>query len=142
MIWELLLTDLVSAAAAAYIPFRFYKKLRAEVNALQPRLSEAETLIQDLKPLAARADALEMQLKEVQGQNKKQTDWLSEAESLNLNHRGQVIRLHRRGDSIADIASALHMGQGEVLLITKIYEISQETGKRGGAARESSPREY
>ena len=58
---------------------------------------------------------------------KEHSEWLSQAESLNLNRRGQVLRLHRRGDSASDIASALRMGKGEVQLMIKVYELSRDS---------------
>lgn len=122
--WELLLTGVLSAVAATPIPVYFYRKLRTYTAGLEQRLDEAESAFEQLKAVTSRVDSLELQLAEHQEQRKKQTDWLAEAESLNLNHRGQVIRLHKRGDSITDIAAALQMGQGEVLLITKIYELT------------------
>jgi hypothetical protein len=43
--------------------------------------------------------------------------------SINLNRRGQVLRLFRRGDPPRQIASALGMRQGEVDLIIKVHQM-------------------
>jgi hypothetical protein len=43
--------------------------------------------------------------------------------SVNLNRRGQVLRLFRRGDTPRQIASALGMRQGEVDLIIKVHQM-------------------
>ncbi|MGD0616052.1 MAG: hypothetical protein ABSB67_00165 [Bryobacteraceae bacterium] len=50
------------------------------------------------------------------------TVWSGNA-SVNLNRRGQVLRLFRRGDTPRQIASALGMRQGEVDLIIKIHRM-------------------
>ena len=43
--------------------------------------------------------------------------------SVNLNRRGQVLRLSRRGDTPKQIASTLGMRQGEVDLILKVHQM-------------------
>jgi hypothetical protein len=43
--------------------------------------------------------------------------------SVNLNRRGQVLRLFRRGDPPRQIATALGMRQGEVVLIIKVHQM-------------------
>jgi hypothetical protein len=56
--------------------------------------------------------------------------------SINLNRRGQVLRLFRRGDPPRQIASALGMRQGEVDLIIKVHQlVLNSTG--GGRAPDS-----
>ena len=45
--------------------------------------------------------------------------------TINLNRRGQVLRLARRGDSITQIASTLGLSKGEVMLIVKVHEITK-----------------
>lgn len=45
--------------------------------------------------------------------------------ALNLNTRGHILRLYRRGESIADIARALRLTKGEVNLIVRVHEISR-----------------
>ncbi|MGA3024967.1 MAG: hypothetical protein ABSF98_09375 [Bryobacteraceae bacterium] len=56
--------------------------------------------------------------------------------SVNLNRRGQVLRLFRRGDTPRQIASTLGMRQGEVDLIIKVHQmVLGSTG--GGKAPDS-----
>jgi hypothetical protein len=55
--------------------------------------------------------------------------------SINLNRRGQVLRLLRRGDNPRQIASALSMRQGEVDLIIKVHRMVIDAG--GGKAPDS-----
>ena len=42
---------------------------------------------------------------------------------INLNRRGQLLRMHRRGESIPAIASALGISQGEVKLTVRMQEL-------------------
>ncbi len=44
--------------------------------------------------------------------------------SLNLNRRGQILRLHGKGRSTAEIASDLQISQGEVELLLKVHDWS------------------
>ena len=46
------------------------------------------------------------------------------AGSLNLNRRGQILRLHGKGRSAAEIASDLQISQGEVELLLKVHDWS------------------
>lgn len=44
--------------------------------------------------------------------------------AINLTKRGQVIRLHRRGDDSAEIASAVGLRRSEVDLIIKLQKLA------------------
>jgi DNA-binding NarL/FixJ family response regulator len=44
--------------------------------------------------------------------------------SMNLNRRGQILRLHGKGRSTAEIASDLQVSQGEVELLLKVHDWS------------------
>jgi hypothetical protein len=84
-----------------------------------------EQLSEEIKVLNTRLGALETRFNIVDQTRKEHSAWLSQAEGLNLNRRGQVLRLHRRGDSASDIASALRMGKGEVQLMIRVYELGR-----------------
>lgn len=45
---------------------------------------------------------------------------------LNLNRRGQMLRMHRRGETIPAIASALGISQGEVKLTLRMQELHSD----------------
>jgi len=47
-------------------------------------------------------------------------------QSLNLNKRGQVLRMRRRGETPETIAAALRIPQNEVTLLLKVHELSRE----------------
>jgi DNA-binding NarL/FixJ family response regulator len=52
-------------------------------------------------------------------------DW--KPQSLNLNRRGQILRLHGKGRTPAEIASDLQISQGEVELLLKVHDWSAAT---------------
>jgi hypothetical protein len=51
--------------------------------------------------------------------------WQSAGLPVNLNRRGQILRLFRKGKSVAEIASDLRVAQGEVELLLKVHDLSQ-----------------
>jgi DNA-binding NarL/FixJ family response regulator len=55
------------------------------------------------------------------------TAWSNPALPMNLNRRGQILRLSRKGKSVAEIASDLHVAQGEVELLLKVHDFGQKT---------------
>jgi uncharacterized coiled-coil protein SlyX len=55
------------------------------------------------------------------------TAWSNPALPMNLNRRGQILRLSRKGKSVAEIASDLHVAQGEVELLLKVHDLGQKT---------------
>ena len=78
-----------------------------------------------LTELAVQVGQLRLRLEEVEGRKTPLSDWATaEPSSLNLNRRGQVLRLYRRGDSVAHIASTLGLSTGEVALIVKVQEMA------------------
>jgi DNA-binding NarL/FixJ family response regulator len=46
----------------------------------------------------------------------------SAPQAVNLNRRGQVLRLHGKGRTAAEIAADLQISQGEVELLVKVHE--------------------
>jgi hypothetical protein len=110
------------ALAAAY----FYFSLKVDFNLmarhavkraeLETRFSEVVT---ELETLRARLAAVEAR--------PAVPDWTPPevtAQSLNLNRRGQILRLHGKGRSTAEIASDLQISQGEVELLVKVHDWS------------------
>ena len=118
------------ACAAVAISVMFsvwlYRKGTAELQALVLKSVSHDQLSAAAGLLNGRLESLESRVENACQQRQEYAEWMSEAESLNLNRRGQVLRLHRRGDSPSDIASSLRIGQGEVKLIIKIYELGRD----------------
>ncbi len=105
-------------------------RLRAEFRALSLKAATRDDLIESTGAVAERVADLESRIQSIEESRADHSEWVSQAESLNLNRRGQVLRLHRRGDSVVEIASALRVGHGEVKLMIKIYEICQKPDSR------------
>lgn len=116
----------LAIVAAACLPGWLCLRLRAALRQLAISIVAQEQLSQEAKILNTRVTALEARLNSLDQSRKEHSEWLSQAEGLNLNRRGQVLRLHRRGDSASDIASALRMGKGEVQLMIKVYELGRD----------------
>ena len=110
----------IALVGCAYFYFSRRSELRrgpegqAGIEPLSERLSE---LSAELSRLYARIEVLEKSEQPVE-------DAFQDSASINLNCRGQVLRLHRRGDSAPEIASALGLSQGEVKLIVKVHNLA------------------
>jgi hypothetical protein len=53
------------------------------------------------------------------------------AQPLNLNKRGQVLRMRRRGENPETIAAALSIPRNEVNLLLKVHQMSLEQVEKG-----------
>ena len=119
-----MLASLVTLPAVS-LPVWFYLRLKAEMHKLVIQMATHDDVAQSAEALTERLTGLENRL-DMSEQNRQEHDeWISQAESLHLNRRGQVLRLHKRGDSVPEIASALRVGQGEVKLIIKVFELTR-----------------
>ena len=110
------------ALAACAVSFVWLKR-RLEHSAQQPvRDAAAQSAVAEL---ASEIGHLRLRLEEVEQRKTPLSDWAAaEPSALNLNRRGQVLRLYRRGDSVAHIASTLGLSTGEVALIVKVQEMT------------------
>ncbi|MBV8071891.1 MAG: hypothetical protein JO270_18425 [Acidobacteriaceae bacterium] len=100
--------------AGAYSASR--EELRSEVAKLQAQLEETRTALSKLEKVRSSSE-----------------EWAPEGVGAQINSHGQVLKLHQRGESAAAIASALRLPMGEVSLIVKVFEMSQNfPTARGG----------
>ncbi len=125
MIFALCAAFLISILSASVL-LKLYLKMRAEFRCLTFNTVNPQQVSEMTSTLSARLSLCESRLDNADRTRKDHAEWVSQAQSLNLNRRGQVLRLHRRGESAAEIASSLRMGQGEVRLMIKVYEISRD----------------
>lgn len=101
-----------------FLRFKSAKRLAGEAEPVPAATQEA------LTELASEVGQLRLRLNEVEQRRSPLSDWAAaEPAAVNLNRRGQVLRLHRRGDTVAHIASALGLSLGEVALIVKVQEM-------------------
>lgn len=111
----------------------FSLRVRAEMRKSAHEAAGKQDLLEATSALSDRVCALEERLANLEASKADQLNWVAGTESLNLNKRGQVLRLHRRGDSVPDIASALRVGLGEVKLMIKVQEIFRELPAQSGS---------
>jgi hypothetical protein len=105
------------------------------------RAKEALTDARDTEPLeatvahlAAEMHELRDRLAEREAERPAPAGWAQEVTGVNLNRRGQVLRLRRRGRAVGEIATTLQMPRGEVELMVKVHELSQRAAGAAGAA--------
>ena len=116
----LLITGLISSAGLSIALFLQHRRLMDCMT----RLDAAESRsVEDLKLGTTRLEQFESRLEKLEQATDSRSDWISRLESVNLNRRGQVLRLHQKGHSVAEIASALRIGQAEVSFTIKVAEI-------------------
>lgn len=85
-------------------------------------LERDERLENRLALMAEAAERMQLQLEETA----RPTPATQPGQSLNLNKRGQVLRMQRRGETPETIAAALRIPQNEVALLLKVHELSRE----------------
>jgi DNA-binding NarL/FixJ family response regulator len=108
------------AAAYSYfalkVEFRLLARRAATRAELDARVLELVTEVETLRTQVAAAESRPVP-----------PEWNAQdrpAGSLNLNRRGQILRLHGKGRSPAEIASDLQISQGEVELLLKVHDWS------------------
>ena len=107
--------------------FSFRKRIKEALA--DPR--DMEPLEATVAHLAAEMHELRDRLGEREAERQTPAGWAQEVTGVNLNRRGQVLRLRRRGRTVEEIATTLQMPRGEVELMVKVHELSQ---RAAGAA--------
>ena len=114
---------LVSGFALVVCAVAFFR-LQREIHCLRNQPASDASIQSAVAELASEIRQVRSHLEEAEQRMSPLSDWTAaEPSSLNLNRRGQVLRLYRRGDSLAHIASALGLSTGEVALIVKVQEM-------------------
>jgi len=111
----------VLALAGSCLLYAFVLHLQMRTLARRGR-DRQESLESRLAQLTEASERLQLQLEEA-----PRTAPVSQpGQSLNLNKRGHVLRMQRRGESPETIAAALRIPQNEVTLLLKVHELSRE----------------
>ncbi len=129
----LVLTGCVCSGLAillASVCLHLFLTFRKRIAALSLQVSSTESLESKLAEAGKVIDALTSRMEEIERRRTVTIDGNPEPESVNLNRRGQVLRLHRKGDSPGQIASALGLSQGEVRLTLKLHDMVLEKSSR------------
>jgi DNA-directed RNA polymerase specialized sigma24 family protein len=85
------------------------------------RRSELALLSDKFQELQAQLERFQVQFEDIEQRRTSLLDFTSESPDLSLSRRGQVLRLHQRGESPAQIASALGVSEGEVKLTVALH---------------------
>jgi hypothetical protein len=115
LVWGSLAFLALAVAFGIYL----YFALRVELGLLSRRNVTRAELDGRLTELVAELEALRARLSVVESRAAP-PDWAPQG--LNLNRRGQVLRLHGKGRTSAEIASDLQISQGEVELLVKLHD--------------------
>ena len=114
------------AAACLYI----FLSSRKQSRVVCGRESDAVAFNERMSELAKTINSLNLRLEEIERRQTITIDGSAEPASVNLNRRGQVLRLSRRGDSAGQIASALGLSQGEVKLTLRVHQMVLDNSER------------
>ncbi len=124
-------TPILVWAAALLVPILlaaafFFFSLKVDLRLLSKRAVTRAELDKRLMEVVAELETLRTQVAAAEPRPVP-PEWAAvdrPAASLNLNRRGQILRLHGKGRSTAEIASDLQISQGEVELILKVHDWS------------------
>lgn len=123
-IYPLLISGL-SAVAGSCLLYTFVLHMKMRTLARKSR-EQREDIEVRVTQLAKTAEQLKAQLAEME-----KPQWVP-AQPLNLNKRGQILRMRRRGERPETIAGALALPRNEVELLLKVHDLSQEQVEKGG----------
>lgn len=124
---------LAALALSVTLAVRFIA-LEKRIGLLGGEIAAAAPLAGRLTELQKQMEQMASQVSDAEQRRMPSVDWSTESPSLHLNHRGQVLRMHRRGESSSEIAAALGLSAGEVKLIVKVHELTRpdpDTEKSG-----------
>jgi hypothetical protein len=117
--------------------FSFKKSFPKDAALSAVSAPDFESLEARVAHMAVEMDELRERLGERHAERPAPVGWAQEVAGVNLNRRGQVLRLRRRGRTVDEIASTLQMPRGEVELMVKVHELSQKAAgavSAGGAS--------
>jgi hypothetical protein len=124
--WPLWTSWLLGGCSAAGTVVLFWSQ-RRQIRQLQADLSAQQQATEPLHEVPKRIHTLAERIEELNERTVPAVTWTSVPESVHLNRRGQVLKLHRRGHNVSQIASDLNISQGEVRLTLKLNELLRST---------------
>ena len=125
-----LFTLAASFAALAGLGVYGYRALKRQFDQLVFDGEKVASLSENLIQAAQQFDRLYSGMREAERRESPQPEarMAAAAAPASTNARAQVLRLHRSGEPVASIASALGISQGEVKLMVKMQEMLAEKG--------------
>ena len=101
-----------------------FSTLKMEAAKLEKRSQDKwNALTEAVSALRSELEETRAELREVKEQSGMLVPPAPTASGLNLNKRGQVLQMHRRGQSTDQIAASLGLPRTEVDLLLKVHQI-------------------
>ena len=126
--WAPLALGVVAVLLGALSICQFFS-FKRDVARLRRELNDIEPLEAKVVELASELAAMRERFDDREPAGGARPDWGSGAgtgvTAVNLNRRGQVLRLRRRGRTVEEIASTLEIPRGEVELMVKVHDLAQ-----------------
>lgn len=124
-----------SSAALAVFYVRGYSPLKKQLQELVNGVPAGKAVtVEQIAEITRQLEACRSRMDEMERRRNVTFDaapapmTMSAAAPAGPNRRSQVMRLHRSGESVASIASALGISQGEVKLMVKVQELLADNG--------------
>ncbi len=124
------------AALFAGIGVLGWLRLRRQIRRLERELASERERTQGLERMPEQIEDVQEKLEHLDRRTIPPDGWGPQSESVHLNRRGQVLKLHRSGHSVCEIASNLGLAEGEVRLTLKLHGLLR--GQSGGKAEDFS----
>lgn len=129
MIYPLLICGALAVAGSGLL-YIFVLDVKMKTLARRSR-QQREHLEGRVSQIAEAAERMKAQLAEME-----KPQWVP-AQPLNLNKRGQILRMRHRGERPETIAGALSLPRNEVELLIKVHDLALERVEKGGAGAQS-----
>lgn len=100
--------------------------LRRQVRSLRREAAYERERTQGLELMPKQLEELRARLEQLDERTVPPGGWSPVSESAHLNRRGQVLKLHRGGHSVCEIASNLGVSEGEVRLTLKLHGLLRD----------------
>jgi len=127
MMWEWFLRSAINGVltcAGLLLCLYLFLSLKRELQRDGRRASRRQDAMADeVEALGKAFGRLEEELREMSRRSELLVEPPPAASGLNLSRRSQALRMHRRGESPANIAASLGMPQLEVELLLKVEQI-------------------
>ena len=115
---------LLAGCVVAVCLFLFFS-IKGEVQRLANTCVNAERFLAEVKTITQGVEAIGGRVKELERDKALYPDLGSHRAAVSAGNQRHVLRLYQRGESAAEIASALNLPAGEVQLRIKVYELTQ-----------------
>jgi hypothetical protein len=118
------LVQYVLLGAGLFLCLYLFFTLKLEIRAVETRLKAQATVLTDaISAIRSTVDEIRAEIREVREQTGMLVAPTPAKSGLNLNKRGQVLQMYRRGQSPEQIAATLGLPLTEIDLLIKVHQI-------------------